>query len=278
MNSNFLPLHNDDDLQSENNFLKMKMMLEQGAQFGTIGNRPLPPAIENEFLKSIIEFEKQAANKTYVSVFDKIHRPSHFKSPGELEEVAMPAAWFELSDYLLSHGISLEVCNPNITEKELYRFTIEELFEEEVENISIPGMTQCFIYDLFHPDAIFENTRIAKEECMEYILSKTPMQWTCNFKNENLHLNNNIGLSMAEFIRIINRFKEAHDFLDMVEIKETVCVINENESWVTGNYTMQATVKKEVFPLSGNWKVDFEKEEYLDYWYIKNVCIEGIRF
>jgi hypothetical protein len=41
----------------------MKLMLEQGAQFGKMEtNSELDPDIENEFLNYIMEFEKQSEN------------------------------------------------------------------------------------------------------------------------------------------------------------------------------------------------------------------------
>lgn len=278
MHSNFSPFNNEEDLRAENNFLKMKLMLEQGAQFGTVGNNTIPAAIEHEFLQSIINFEKQAENDTQIKVYDKIGRPDHFKSIEDITEADIPIAWEQLSDHLLTHGISLEVCSPNISVKELYRFTLEELFDEEVEDIYIPGLTHCFIYDIFHPDIVFENTRIAKEECLEFILEKMPMQWTHHFRKENLQLNNHYSLCIDEFTKKINQFKNAYDELNIDEIKETVCIVNEKESWVTGIYKVNAGSEKECYQLSGKWKVVFEKDDHLDYWFINGVIIEGIDF
>ena len=278
MNTDFSHLSNDEQMRSENDFLKMKMMLERGAQFGNIGDQEIPPALENEFLKSVMEYEKQFEDTTYINVFDKIKRPTHFKPVTEIKEADIPAAWEELSDYLSNHGIILDACSPNITARELYRFTTEELFNEEIEDLHMPGMLQCFIYDIFHPDTVYENTRLAKEECIEYILDKIPMKGTYNFKNENLQLNNYYSLSIDEFSKIVNRFKEAYDHLAIDLLQETVCVVNEKESWVTGVYGVTATVGKEFYPLTGKWKVIYEKDDHLEYWYINSVIIEGINF
>ena len=278
MSSDFSHFDHDEQWKAENDFLKMKMMLEQGAEFGSVDNTEIPPGIENKFLQSVMEFEKQFENTTYIKVFDKLERPTHFKPVAEINDTDISSAWSELSDYLSQYGVSLDACSPNISSRELYRFTTEELFEEEVEDISIPGMTQCFIYDIFHPDTVYENTRLAKEECIEYILDKIPMQGTYNFKKENLQLNNYPLLSIDEFTKIVNRFKEAYDNLEIDQIQESVCIVQEKESWVTGIYTVIATSGKEVYPLSGKWKVVYEKNDHLEYWYINTVIIEGINF
>ena len=46
----------EENLRMQNDFLKMKMMAESGAFFG--GEGGLPADIENQFLKNIMEFEK----------------------------------------------------------------------------------------------------------------------------------------------------------------------------------------------------------------------------
>lgn len=278
MNADFSQFNNEDEVRAENDFLKMKLMLEQGAQFGSIGDAKIPPEIEHAFLQSIIDFEKQCSNNSFIKVFDKINRPLHFKPVSQIQEKEFPSAWSELSGYLLQYGISLEACSPTISAKELYRFTMEELFQEEVEDISIPGLTQCFIYDSYYPDPVFENTRIAKEECIEFILGNHPMQWTHNFKKENLQLNSHSAISIDQFVKITNRFKEAYDKLELGELIDTICIVNEKESWVTGTYTVIASLDNESYTLTGKWKVVFEKDDYLGYWYINTVIIEGIHF
>jgi hypothetical protein len=54
----------DENLKSENEFLKMKLMLEHGAEFGEIKMESEVTAnIENEFLNYIAEYEKTGSRK-----------------------------------------------------------------------------------------------------------------------------------------------------------------------------------------------------------------------
>ena len=94
------PLSEEEQLKAENDFMKMKLALEKGAQFGSFGEKPLSPRIENEFLKNILEYEKQAENIRTISVFDKIGRPDIFKPVADLKDFEMERKWEELSAYL----------------------------------------------------------------------------------------------------------------------------------------------------------------------------------
>lgn len=277
---NFENLDENEKLKAENDFLKMKIMLERGGYFGndTTSDNELPTEVENEFLKNVIEFEKQFDERKTIKVFDKIGRPGHFKPVSEIADDGINQAWNELSDYLSEYNIHLDVCSPNISPRELYRFTTEELFEQEMEDISIPGMMHGFIYDEFYPDPVYDNSRAAEDDCIRYILQKRPLEWTHNFREKNLCLNDHFPLTIEEFSKLANNFKNAYDDIEIDEIKSFETVVNEKDSFVKGYYKMAATADKEVYQLSGNWRVVFERDEELGYWYINEVQIEGIQF
>ncbi len=130
----------DEKLKNENEFLKMKLMLEQGAQFGSMQiDGKLPSEVENQFLKNIIEFEKQFEEHKIIKILDKIERPDHFKPVDEIPDDEIEGAWDELDEYLQKYGIQLSVCSPNISKRELYRFTTEELFDHEMDDMNLPG-------------------------------------------------------------------------------------------------------------------------------------------
>ena len=279
MPEEFNHLNEEEKLKAENEFLKMKLMLEKGASFGSMETESeLPPQIENQFLNYIAEFEKQSENHRSIRLFDKIEKPAHFKPVAEIQDEEMDAAWKELSGYLNKYQISLDVCSPNISTRELYRFTTEELFKHEMDDMNIPGMMHGFIYDEFHPDPVYDNTKIATEDCINYILEKRPIEWTHHFRNENLRLNQHFPLTIDQFKNIVNQFKLAYDELEINEIAGPHCVVNEKDSLVSGTYKITATVAKETITLSGQWKVLFEWDEELGYWYITEVNIEGIAF
>ncbi len=132
-------------LQDENMFLRMKLMLERDADFQTFNN-DVPPEIENIFLHSVIEFERQYEQAGRVTVFEKIGRPIHYPPADAIPAHEMERAWQSLLDHMRRYGISIETMGLDVPAAELYRFATEEFFFQVVDNINMPGMINCFVY------------------------------------------------------------------------------------------------------------------------------------
>lgn len=269
----------DESLKMENDFLKMKLMLEQGAQFGSMGDSGECPAeIENQFLRNIIEFEKQFAEHKTIRVFDKIGKPTQFKPADEIPEGDFDKAWKELDHYLNGYSIDLAVCSPNVSNKELYRFTIEELFEYEMDDMDLPGMTHCFTYDEFHPDHEYENTNAAVDDCIKPMLEKKTFEWMHHFRRDGLRLNDHFPITEDEFKTLVNRFHDAYEDLELQEVNDYYCSIHDTNCKVKGSYSVVGKLSSDQVLLKGNWLVEFEQQVEFGYWYIVNVQVEGIEF
>lgn len=276
MKQEFSDLNDQPSLEDENNFLKMKMMLERGAQFGSISGK-CTAEMENKFLKNIMEFERQSDNSTLVKIHKKIGEPSHFKPVAEIPEEEIEISLAELMDWMEKFNISVEVYSPNISRREIYRFITEELFEEEMQDINVPGMINAFIYDEFHPDPIYENTCLATNQCIAEILSPSPFEWWLDvFRQDELQLNNQYPLSRADLLTKVNAFKQSITASDSVEFNETLCMIEENHCFVKGVYIWRAEINKMPVYLEGKWLVEMELDSKSGYWYIFNVKIEGV--
>ena len=278
MEQEYEHLSNEEKLKAENEFLKMKMMLEQGAVFGKGTEKEISPTVENDFLQYIIAFEKQAVNPKYIKVYDKIKRPTHFKPVDKIADEDIESAWEELAGYMNKYDVRLGVCSPNISDRELYRFATEELFNYDTNDIHYPGMKTYFTYDEFYPDPYYENTQAATDECIMYILQQDPMEWTHHFRKENLRLNNHHPITQEKLKEIVNQFKAAYESLEISQLTDTECIVDQDISTVTGMYELTATTAIETIQLSGNWRVSFERDEDLGYWYINAVEIEEINF
>lgn len=275
---NFDHLENDEKLKAENEFMKMKLMLEKDASFAVNNGTDLPAEIENEFLRNVIEFERQFEKHKTIKVFDKIGRPSHFKPAAEIPDQEIDQAWDELSDYLCENAISLDVCSPNISKRELYRFTLEELFDYEMDDMNIPGMMNGFIYDEFHPDPVYDNTRAAVNDCIAGILRHDPLEWTYQFSEEKLRLNEHSPISVNELKTRVNTFKKAYDNLEIDAIEVDKCIVDADVSIVTGRYNLKVTIDASTELLSGNWTVIFQLWEESNDWSITEIEINGINF
>lgn len=276
MKEDFLHLNNEERIRAENNVLKMKLMLEKGAKFHE-QKEELPAEIEHEFLKHVIAFEKQMEEHKTVLVAEKLGNPVHFPPVGEIPEEEIGKAWHDLDKHMRNHGICLDVCSPNISVRELYRFTTEELFKREMDDFSLPGMMYCFIYDEFYPDPVYENGRAAVDT-IRNILSPVALECLPHLRRRNLRLNEKLPLLEEEFRWYVNQFKQAYDRIDKPELDQMECTVNDHYSTARGTYRFRASLQTEYVVLQGNWLVELEFDNDLGYWYIFNVQVEGINF
>ena len=271
-------LSEEEKLKAENDFLKMKIMLEHGAEFHTPGeeNPELSPEIENEFLNSIIEFEKQFQQRKTITIFDKIGRPQHFKPVNNIPGDSIDAEWNNLLEYMQEYGVDLSACSPKITARELYRFTTEELFKHETDDINIPGMMNGFIYDEFYPDYEYDNTRYAIEDCINPILRKNPLEFTPWFVRENIQLNTCTDLNEEKLKEVVNAFKQKFDAIELKEISNVICDLQKEFCTINGLHDTVLVFDNVPVTIKGNWLVEFIWDD--GFWCINNVQIEGIEF
>ncbi len=276
MKEDFSHLSNEERIRAENSILKMKLMLENGARFSE-QKEPIPAEIEHEFLKQVIAFEKQLEDYKMVRVFDKIGRPDRFKPVAEISDNGFDMAWQELDEYMRDRGVCLDACSPNVNTRELYRFAVEELFEKEIEDFSLPGMTYCFIYDEFYPDAVYDNEQTALN-VISRILRRDLIEYLPHLRQKNLQLNERQPLTNEEFRWYVNQFKQAYEDIGEGEIERGECSVNNGYSIVSGQYKLRVSLQTEYLHLQGQWTIEFEYDEELGFWYVFNVQIEGINF
>lgn len=140
--------------QKIDNELKKKDLSEKYGAFFSKSNDELPIEIESAWLNSVEEFEKQYENAARTTVWEYIGKPEYQKIT-ELNESEISSKLNGLYDLLNKNNIALDtICE--VEEKELYRFITEELFEHEMDDMRIPGMTCCFTYEEFHPNAKYD--------------------------------------------------------------------------------------------------------------------------
>jgi len=145
--------------------------------------------------------------------------------------------------------------------------------------MNLPGWTTNFIYDEFHPDPVYDNMRVAVDDCINYFLSKTVIDYLTFYKKENLQLNEHAGLTQDQLKQLVNQFQQAYDKIESSEDEmDARCTINDDLSTVTGKYSLDTVTSGKKFHLSGNWKVDFAYDNEFGYWEIFNIQIEGINF
>ncbi len=154
-----------DELNTENEFLKMKMMAEFGGEF--IGNSDIPPEVENAFLKQIEKIQRAHAEAVMIPLYEFVGKPeySHVHDLGDKE---LQREYKRLLKVLNKHGIDLTTVS-NAPVGELYRFLTEELFKREVESIRLKGWKLHFVYEDFYPNHEFDVKRVAHDAMLMLI-------------------------------------------------------------------------------------------------------------
>jgi hypothetical protein len=268
-----------EELRAENDMMK-KTLMEKGAEFGK--SRFLSTddgdEIENIILKQVLEYERLAATAKKIKIYEKIEKPTHFRPAASIPDHEINQALEDLISYLHKYSLDVDVCNPSVTNRELYRFTVEELFYYDIEDVQVDGLITCYVYDEFHPDPVFDNTVAAVDFCMKCILDKAPMNWMHRFRKGNLRLNQHRELTVDEVREKINNYKMSYDDLKIRKLQKHQCVISEDKCVVKGEYSVSATEDKEMYHLYGSWKVYFEPSSQSKHWNIVGVEVEGIKF
>ena len=142
------PLEN---IKIENDFLKLKLKAQYGDAFFMESNADLPPEMENLFLKNIIAFEKNSEKAEYITVYEKIGKPT-YKPAGGMNPVEITAALKKITALMEQQGVCLDICQGPYPDDIIYTFITEELFSQEIQKEILPGGAWHFIYEEFHPN------------------------------------------------------------------------------------------------------------------------------
>lgn len=127
-------------------------MAEFGGDF--VGSEDIPPDVENQFLKQIMNFHKQHNESKLISVYKYIGEPE-YNHVNDLSDKEVRCDLRRLMKIMAKHRVGLDVLAPT-PDREIYRFITEELFKQEIEDIKIKGWINQFIYEEFHPNADYD--------------------------------------------------------------------------------------------------------------------------
>ena len=274
MQQEFSNFNEEEQLKAENDFLKMKLMLERGGQFGGNENGGLPAGIENQFLNNILAFEKQFEEQKTIKVFDKIGKPLQFKGVSEIADADIDEAWKELSRYMSEHGVNLDVCSPNISTREMYRFATEELFEHDTNDMNLPGWSTNFIYDEFYPDPVYDNSQMVEKYLLWDIFRKDELFDEIHYDKDGFIFNDKLYKDFTEYNNRVSRFKSLFDRIELKECTVSFCEVREKVCEVRGEYNAVAGTGSDELTYSGIFKVELILKD-AEYWYFKKMQLDG---
>jgi hypothetical protein len=241
----------EENLRLQNDFLKMKMMAESGAIFGGAGD--LPSEIENQFLKNVMEFEKENSIANNRSIYQILGNPE-FKDEKNLDGEKFKKEFDKLMELLKSNNINVEF-NRERNDRFKYNFITKELFQHTTSFVPVKGMSTYFLYEEFHPDhemEIKDLTNLFLEDFLERKL------------NENTHYINNHFLepdgNMVSLEELIKRFQSLYEAVPVFEntsfnIEKIDFELKESEGQPSGMGFSEGVINYDLIFRDGQRKV-----------------------
>lgn len=201
----FDELSKDERLHAENELLKLKLT----GEFGMVSKSEssVEPELENQFLNYILEFEKQHSQRKAVKLIDHLGNPA-FIAADDLTDEQIEPELDRLLDLMEAQNIKLDVCE-EYEDIVIYKFLTEELFEEEIYPMNIPGMFHHFIYEEFHPNHK-KDLESRATDFLTLILSKPWEAEDAKYYLDTTVLFNEQVYDFKLFSKIISEFQLAH--------------------------------------------------------------------
>src|SRR4051812_8707326 len=148
-----------DFLKQENELTKLKIQAEFG--FEISGENNLNPAIENIWLKQILDFERAHAKNEKTTIREKIGSPV-LKPVNEVNASDLPNELQMIMEILNKHNIVIDSV-AGASDEDMYRFIVEEFLDKETNLHTPANMLTCFIYEEYHPNHDYDIRNRAKE-------------------------------------------------------------------------------------------------------------------
>lgn len=263
-----------EELSTENELMKLKMMAEFGGDF--MGGEGLPPDVENQFLKQVMSFHKLHDNSKVTTVYKFIGEPE-YNHVNDLNDKEVEKELKRLTKLMDKNYVSLSVL-AETSKREVYRFITEELFKHEIEDVKVRGWVNQFIYEEFYPNPEYD-VRTAVFYCLQSIFNRGHVFFDDHYSEE---MKDGIGLSMEveELREKIEDFWSRHhnvklDQYDLVKVdidkEEGVAHVVCNASYKT------QTEKGKKFKIE-NTVIEFNlsRSKFIDSWWEINQVITDV--
>ena len=255
-------------LKQENELTKLKIQAEFGFQLA--GESSLNPAIENIWLKQILDFERAMVTSKKITIGEKLGHPV-FKKITELSVEEIPEALQSVAAVLSSKNLVLDSV-AGASDAELYKFITEELMSHEVESNSPPNMLTCFIYEEFHPNHEYDIRKRAddfivalegKENDFSFLLSPE--------SDDEIH-----DIRFQQIKRKLELFKDAFDDVKATLYKIDSVKFDEESAEILFRYKLKVlpAESKAHHTISGEGK--FGLKYLYEWWTITDIVMEGV--
>jgi hypothetical protein len=265
---------NQEKLRQENELKKLKLRAEFGAEFmeNEKDESDIPAEVESQFLDYVQKFEEAAARKEVRKVKEVLGNPS-FKKAAQLSDQQLKLELDKVLEFMKLHNLQLDVIY-EVEDRKIYRFITEELMDQDIDIIDIPGMNTCFIYEEFHPNHV-EDLKRESEDFLKLLLKQ-------DFEFINFHCANRIVLHekempLDEFIDRATELFESQNEIILPEVEVKNVEIEEDKAKVNCSIQFESVSEKRGTLLH---KIEAEVFHYFEhgFWNLNQVKIPELGF
>jgi hypothetical protein len=261
----------EERLQRENEIKKLKLSAFNDAHFSESDD--LPPEVENEWLNHIEAFEEQYENVDQITVAERLDHPD-FPSVDELSEDEIPEKLDEIMELMYQNSITLDAV-AEVSDEELYRFIVEELFLHKMDDFDIEGMMTSFIYEEFHPNARLDIEMVIEHFFFE-MFSKDFRDHLSTSLAETCESQNGETMTQDEAVKKALAFGDCYEQLNMNAVSDFEIEVSEDEKEAEAHFLVDYQIEStsEITSLEGEGEAKLRVGE-LGYWDIYALSIPG---
>jgi hypothetical protein len=265
----------DDSIQRALNEQKRRALEQRFGALCSFDDTDVPPEIIGEWLDYIEEFETryQGAGRTTVRAFigSPLFPPRDCLSPSDLSREL-----FRLVGLLSSNAIEVHFDKP-LSDAEQYRFLTEELFDQEIDDIRIPGMTHNFLYGEIR--AVETAGAVAVARHFLESLFRRDAAACANAAAENGFISpSGIPLTRAALAQAIGEFLGGIAACTLYDIEELSCVIDGERGAATFRVAWDGWEAAAMKPLSASGMAVLRMTKSSSGWEVTGARVPGWRW
>jgi hypothetical protein len=259
-----------DFLKQENELTKLKIQAEFGLQVAG-ESTGLNPAIENIWLKQILDYERAMVSSEKITIGERLGNPV-LKPVSEINKEEFTNELHSILRLMQEKNLVLDTV-AGASDEELYRFISEELMHHEVESNTPPNMLTCFIYEEFHPNHEYDVRRRGQD-----LINALERDDEIDFSfyvsaegDEEIH-----EIQFEHLKRKLQLFKQAFDSVKVNVYDVTSVVILDETAEMHFNYKLSVVPAESKIAHIIKGKGKFTLRFLYDWWSIIAVEMKGV--
>lgn len=265
------------DYELENEMLLMKLQAEFGGSPQFITDEEsgdLEAPIKYEFLKSIYAFEQNfRIERMNVSLFEYLGEP-YLLEDKYLTDEGVSFQLQRIQHIMMEKQVLLDTIYPT-DDRVVYRFILEELLQEKVDEELIPGFFRHFIYEEFYPN----HRRDIEEQVIQFFqhFSEQDIPSPCYYLCDEI-VAGDIIITRDEAISRLMLFAGLFASLEVTKLEFTSIQINNDHALVQFDISYSGQVSSnEMIKVDQSGRLGLIFKDQL-IWQIDSLDIPGVVF